>query len=770
MWIKNLRQRKLQTLLMFLIIMICTMLLAGALSILTSLEKPCKDFANDCNAVTAKIYPYTNDEDKIHTMGEQFSKLTNVESVIYLKSHYINENIFLNGKKVEVFANLTEYNDDIFGSSIYLEGDKERGKSLKANECILPVCLSNEFDIHVGDTVTVALSNQDVVLKVIGVYTDPYQTSTAYDSDILIAKLPSIESILSINIYGKDGVTGKQIEEAYRESNNGIFHGYFLSLEDRISNGLLVGRIIGAIFLAIGIIMLLVSGLMIYYMIKNAMIADAKSIAVLKTVGYTPNDIMGMYLKLYLLVVTLACLFGVIGSIFVSNTILTSIYENMGQLKTEFSLISGLLCYLVILCFILVLIVLIIKKTIKIKPVYALTGSDYGGVKKKKYYKGNSALQFSVFGIAYRSIMREKRNAISIIITCIVTIFSVNFIVISIDVANNMMENNDFWIGVDKADVMVNISDSENYNWVKRIVEKDDRTDYLLRSNYESRITMEWKKGMSSTIMSAFVYDDFAAAKLPVTQGRDPNTSKEIAISTFMANDLNKSIGDYIEIYLDEDTKVNLLITGFFQSYMQLGRTCRLTTSAYTENNIASHYNNLSVYLNNKKDITSFIQDMKKQLGGKGKVLKRTEQYSSIMNMIVVPQQKAIPPVAVLIILIAGVNIFSIVFMKNLKTHKINSIYKCIGYTTWHLIGSNLCYVAVIALLSVVITFPISLLTYAPIMKLCLSMFSFTEYPMQFYTTHLLIANAIVVAIFMLSTLASSKSLFKINARELVQE
>jgi ABC-type lipoprotein release transport system permease subunit len=40
------------------------------------------------------------------------------------------------------------------------------------------------------------------------------------------------------------------------------------------------------VFLAVGVFMLLVSGLMIYYMIKNAMIADAKPIAVYRTMGY----------------------------------------------------------------------------------------------------------------------------------------------------------------------------------------------------------------------------------------------------------------------------------------------------------------------------------------------------------------------------------------------------------------------------------------------------------------------------------------------------
>ncbi len=769
MWIKILRQRKLQTVLIFLIITICTMLLAGALSILTSLEKPSREFAKACHAMTAKIYPHTNDKDKILTMGDQFLSLPNVERVEYMHNHYVDESLFLKGKKVETFTNLTEYKDAVFGKALYLEGRKDLGNTLTEEECILPVCLSNEYAVHIGDTVMIKLADRDVTYRVAGIYTDTYQTSTAYDSDILVRKLPAKERI-TIAVYGKNAVTGREIEEKYRETYSGIFSGSFLALEDRINNGLIVGRIIGAVFLAVGVIMLLVSGLMIYYMIKNAMITDAKAIAVYRTMGYTQATIMAMYIKLYFVLITLACLIGNISSVFISDTILTSIYENMGRLKTEYSFLSGLICYLVITSFILLLIILIIRKSCRIKPVVSLSGNNYGGIKKKKHYKGNSSLQFSAFGIAYRTFMREKRSALSILITCIVTIFAVNFIVISLEVANGMNDNNDFWIGIDKSDVMVGVANRDDFDFVINTILQDERIDHTLSSNYDTRVAMKWKKGMSNTTMTAFVYDDFDQTALPVIEGRNPRSYEEIAISTKMAGELRKGVGDYIQIYLDDKTETDMLITGLFQTYMQFGSLCRLTTSTFSDNQINFSYNNVSVYLKDPKDTESFLQDMKNKLGGKGKVMKRTEMYSSIMNMIVVPQQRAIPPVAVLVVLIAGINIFSIVFLKNVKSYKINSIYKCIGYSSWHLIRANLIYVLVIALASILITLPISLCSYAPIMRLCLSAFNFTEYPMQYRASHLILANAVVLLVFILSTLASSKSLFKLNARALVQE
>jgi putative ABC transport system permease protein len=425
---------------------------------------------------------------------------------------------------------------------------------------------------------------------------------------------------------------------------------------------------------------------------------------------------------------------------------------------------------MIIASFVEIVIFIDIIKAKRVKPVLTLNGLNYGETKKKKQYRGNSTHQFSAAGIAYRKFVREKRSALNIIMTCIVTIYSINFIVISLDVANTMKENNDYWIGIDKSDVMINVTDPSDYESVKDIVDRDNRTDYCLNNDMDIALSLKWKKGMNNPQFYAFVYDDYQKANLPVVEGRDPDADNEIALSTTLASELHKSIGDYIEVYLDESKKADFLITSFFQSYEHLGSVCRLTASAFSKHHMKMNYKNISVYLKSSKDMDDFILDMKDRIGGKGNVIKRTDKCESIMDMIVKPQQKAIPPVAALIMIIAGLNIFCIVYLKNIQSHRINGIYKCIGYTTWHLVLTNLYYVGALAAVSVIITLPVSLVTYSPIMRLSLSMFNFRNYPMQINIGHLMIANMIVILIFIVSTLVSSRELFKVNTRDLVQE
>jgi len=771
MWMKNFRTRKSQTVMIFLVIMLCSTLLTGAVSILIALEKPFGAFSKECDAASAVLYTYAEDEPDIRALGEEFAALDVVDRVEYIKNYNINENVTVEGKKLVSFFRLTEYNDLVYDKVRYLEGDKGAANSLKEGECIIPACISTTYDVHIGDVVKIQFSSEEKSFVVRGVFAYPYSASTAYDCDILINKIPeSMDSKLTIYLYGQEGITGSDIESAYRGKYDGQMNGQMVTLEEMISNSLITGHILGAMFLSIGIIMLFVSVLIIHFMVRNAMIKDAKNIAIYKTIGYTSSDILKMYMKFYFVIVTAACLLGIIGSVFLSNIVLTTVYENIGQVAGTNVIMPGILCYLLTVGFVLFIIWVIVGGTQKVKPVVALTGMTSEGIKKKRTYKGNSKMQFSSFGIALRTLMRSKKSAIGIVITCIFTIFSINFGIISLDLANTMKDNNDYWLGVDKCDVSISVADNTQLKSVSEEVERDERVDYSINSSYNQLITLKWSKGMENTTMYALVYQDYTRNHLPVVEGRNPKTGNEIAIASKMAGDLNKEVGDYIEVFLGGTKKVDLLITGIYQTYYQMGKSCRLTTDVYTENDYDLQYNTISVYLMKGENINSFINDIKKEVGGKGDVIPRTEMFSSIMDMIVKPQKQAIPPVIILVLLLGSVNIFSIILLKNANAQKMNGIYKCIGYSTGHLIRANLYYVGMIATISMVIALPIVILVYPSIMKLSLSAFGFIEYPVNYIWSHIALVNIGVIIIFVISTLVSSRSLRRVSARDLVQE
>jgi putative ABC transport system permease protein len=771
MWLKNFRIRKLQTFVMVVTILLCGVLLGGAMSILSSLNKPFHELAKECDSAQALVYPYSTKDEDVFTLAKQLEKIDTVTTTVDVRQHYLTEEVSANGTKLKCFLTLREYNDKVFGKVRYVAGNDKITRQLKTNECAIPACVSNEYQINLGDQIKICTVSGDIYYTVKGIYADPYNASTAYDSSIIISKLPDkMTGNLQIYLYGDKNIRMSAIEETYQDTYHTQFPGQIHSVDDAISGSLLALKILGAMLIVIGGVMLIVSCLIINFMVRNAMLTDAKTIAVYKTMGYQTKDILGMYMMFYFVTSSLAIIVGLFFAKIFAAVQLKQLYQDIGMSPNVSMMMTGISCYLVIESVILLTVFCIVIKTRKVKPVYALRGMSNANSKRAIGHKDHYQGSFSAFGIAMRMILRNKKGMVGILVISIVTVIGINFGVISLDVANGMKDKNYYWLGIDKCNIMVTLSEDAKMADVEELLKNDTRIEKMIPCAYDSGVViLDWKKGMNQCVMYPFVYRDYSKVDLPVIKGRNPISGKEIAISGKMANDTGKTIGDYLDVSI-AGTKKNFLITGLYQTYYNMGSACRFTMEAYDGTNRTPKYDTLSIYLKSNTDQQKMIADMEKLLGGYGKVLPRTEQFSSIMDLIMKPQQNSIPPMVVLALIIGATDIFGIVLLKNTKDEKTNCIYKCIGYSSTHLIMANLIYVMSLALISIAVALPVTILMYPKIMTIALGMFGFIEYSVQYNIGHLVICNSAVFGIFIISTLLSSRSVWKVNVRDLVIE
>lgn len=771
MWSKLFRKRKSQTVMIFLVVLLCTTLLNGAMTILTSLNEPYDELKEECHPADLEVFIYSNEKSVVDSYKEKFQDMKEVEKIVETPYVYIEDEIYVGDKKIKAYMDLITYSSEIYKDIRLVEGSTDVEEAMDAGKCFIPACVKNEYHLNVGDVLDIQNPEGVISYEIAGVFAEPYSTSTAFDSAVLVKKLPSQikKTQYILKMYAQDGYTGDDIKAAYQKENTGIFPGFLSTVDGMIANGLIAVHIVSALFLAIGIIMLVVSGLIINFMVRHAMISDAKSIAVYKTIGYTTGTILQMYLMFYLVIAAAASVIGVFTSKILAGLVLNGLFVNLGQASEIHVFKTGIWCALGVIVFILLIVYSVIRKTKNVKPVYALNGLKTSNT-KKKHYHGKTNISFSPFGIAWRNIVRDKKGVIGILITVAVTIFSVNFGIISLDVAFSQKNNNDYWIGVDPSDVIVNVSDSQVYKEVEQIVKSDNGVDSYFNVVQNQRVLLDWDRIDVTPSISAFVYEDYDKVTLPLTEGRNPRNEKEIAIGTVVAREQGKEVGDYLTCYLDQDTKVNLLITGLFQTYYQMGDACRLCQSAYEKNNVELGCNMCSIYLKDGVEKDTFMDELSEKLGNRGEVIPRTEEHASIMNMIVNPQIQGIPPVIALAFIIGAMNIFCIVVLKNATNEKNNGIYKSIGYSTSDLMLSNLFYVGMIAVCAIAVAVPISIVTYPSIMKVALGMFGFRSYPMTVHVAHLILGNGCAFVLFLVSALLSSRSIRKIDVRDLVIE
>lgn len=770
MWLKNFRNKKMQTLLIGLILLLCALLLSTSLSILLSLDEPLGQLAEECNSAFAVIYPYAEeDEESVGEIAKRLEALKEVQKAVCVRKHYVSEKLTSKGKEIETFTYLTEYDEEIFEDIRCVEGNCKDFEKLNIGECVIPACISVENDLQIGDDFIIHAEGEDITYTVKGIYADVYSTSNAFSNYTLVKRLPQqLSSEMEIRLFVKGNVTEEQVLDRYEETYGNELEGQMNTKSNAIESTLLAVRILGGILLAIGAIMLLTCCLIVNFVLRSIMTSDAKTIAIYKTMGYDNHTIRGLYTKFYFVVTTVGIFSGILISRVVTNHILNDLFANIGEQANVHVEKIGIVIYGLILLLVLGTVYLVTSRMKKMKPVHALGSMSPTDTMKKKNYKGDYRGAFSSFGIALRMIMRDKKGTIGILIVAIVSVIGINFGLVSLDVALNMKENNDYWLGIDKCDVMITASGNVTAEEIEEKLEGDFNIEKTALCCMSGVLIVEREKNGKNAVVYPFVYEDFDEVDLSIVKGRNPQKKDEIALAGKVAETLHKDVGDYVSLKMGQSSK-SFLITGIYQTYYSMGESCRLIGEAYE--GVPFSYDTVSVYLKDNKDIPDEVERIEELIGGRGKVIPRTEQFASIMEMISKPQESAIPAVILMVVLIGSINIFCIIMLKNQKEVKINSIYKCLGYTSGHLMAANLWFVSLLALASILTAVPILLYLYPKILKLSLgAMFGLLEYRVTYNMPLILGGNIGIFVLFIISTLLSSGGIRKINVRDLVIE
>lgn len=768
MILKNFRNKKLQTLIIALMIVLSTMLVNGALSILLTVKEPIKELKNECQLPEATIILEEAPDALVNEMIKDFEAINGVNNVAPLKRYYSPEEKFLGDKQLDMMVFFSEYNRELLKDIRCIDGNINVDE-YQDNECAIPKCVANDQSIQVGDEITVKIANGEKKYKVAGTYADPESIAVAFSNNVYVKQVPELkpmETVLKIDV--KDGIDPYKVEAEYRKNHDGKLSGNFYTQEKRVSQQMIVTNILGGIILGIGIASFAVCLMIIAFVVRNAVMSDSKKIAIYKTYGYSYGDILRMYLSYYTGVCFLGAVAGAGLSLIFTNVVLEGVFNDMGAKVSVNPFMPGALTALVITLLTAVCVFLVLRKTKKIKPVFALRGSEPNT--KKNRYKGKTTTSFSPFGIALRTILRDKKGAVGILVASIAIVLLSNLGIVALEGANHMENENDFWLGIPSGGIVVEVNDSAQFEEIENYIKSDKNVEKTTAWIIEKPFMLPWKEGSESNVIYAGVYRDYEEAGLTTYEGRNPKTKDEIAISTKMAESLGLKVGDYMEGSIDGENDITFLVTGIFQTYYCLGEYCRLPAAAYIERDIPLEYEKLSVFEYDNSVLDQMIESFSNRFGDAVNVKLRTDTCKSIMTMISSPQKMAIPPVVALIMVIGGVSIFSIVLLKNMKSEKPNQIYKSIGFTTKDLFISNIWYVEIIGIIAMIIGVPTLLLSYKRIMMLALSMFGLKEYIIHINVWTLVIVNGLILISFAVASIISSFRLRKLNVRDLVIE
>ena len=174
----------------------------------------------ECDSAFAVIYPYEYDnEEEVQAIAKRLEKFEEVSKTVCVRKHYVSEKLTSGKKEIETFTNLTEYDREVFGKVRCVEGTRKDFENLKDWECVVPACICVENNLKLGDDLTVQMPGGDLTYTIKGIYSEIYSTSNAFDSYILVKKIPAqVTAEMGLRLYKKDNVTEEQILD-YFEHN-----------------------------------------------------------------------------------------------------------------------------------------------------------------------------------------------------------------------------------------------------------------------------------------------------------------------------------------------------------------------------------------------------------------------------------------------------------------------------------------------------------------------------------------------------------------------
>jgi len=608
-------------------IALAALLFSSGLAILQSVQEPFDKLFNKLNA-SHIVMLYGVNNQNTSEYKDWFAHQPETERVSEGSPYFLCIGPMLHKRnKIEVMIQLTEYNSDnsVQDKLMIIDGaDKE---SPEHGEIWLPKYLAKNYCIQIGDTIGIPGPAGLYQVIVSATIADPQYGSGMVNPTrawIAAGELPFFipvtqlsNTMLGIRLKNPDSTTSL-LERFNRQFN---YTGVNLTYSLFKSAYMGIYQIIGNLILVFSIMALLIALFMVRSSIIRAVYNDYKLTGVYKALGFTPKNIVSLYVIQYLLLSIVFVPVGLVGSWFIIKLLLGSISQKLGGFETVNSVQQSI--YFISLFVIAVLVVLTALagsfKASKINPVEALrTGAPVKRFSKLLMPKeiSKSILPLPVI-MGLRFLSANPRRSFSQGIIIMSTIF---IIIFSINISSsfeNLKYNKPAW-GFENGDIQLSRREAIviglNNEQLMEILLQEKTIDHVVPFSYTNLSILSNEDLPILEINGKAYADSLSYAGLLNLKGRHPQSANEISLCVGTASQITKKPGDSISVFI-EGQKINLLVTGIYQDVSNMGQGFRLHANAIKKLNPIYTPTVYSIKLKSITDVNEFKNFLLKKLG-----------------------------------------------------------------------------------------------------------------------------------------------------------
>jgi putative ABC transport system permease protein len=571
----------------------------------------------------------------------------------------------------------------------------------------IPTSMANAYNIAVGDTVIFKTGSSALDLKVSAIVVDvPYgapftnaarvwMNSTDYQNDF--QTLAGKDNYM-MGIHFDDYRTNSSYWDRYNSETNAPFLETKMEFESISSFYLIINQIIGFIMIFLGAVMMVIALITVGFTLSDAILANYKTIGILKSLGLTSGRTIGTYVIQYALLSIIAVIPGLAMSVFVSKFIInisvSSLRTGNGDVPME-GIGAAMLVGIVLFALVILFVVLYSKKARSIEPVQAIRYGMSETENTRLARRMNSPLAnrvgfarlpvAAVIGI--RNLIKNTKSSVLMLLltTMAASVLVLGYVVLTS--ITGIYQTAAKW-GYDNANIAAVIVNKTTFPRaeLQNVLEEDPRIKNVgWQGNITGVILPDNSTDVASQSTSLYLrvldgsYQDLGFETL---RGNNPELENEISIGVSVAKMFNKDMGDLIDLYI-EGEKRTFMISGIYQAISDLSVSGRITAQAVRSVN--PDYGDVNVAFINVND-PSQAGAIANQLNERFKdsasiVTQKTlldSVYAEAASIFVYPMAL----IGLLFILVTFIIIFSTCRISIRKESKTYGIYKSIGMTS----------------------------------------------------------------------------------------
>ncbi|RFB15438.1 ABC transporter permease [Bacillus sp. HNG] len=573
----------------------------------------------------------------------------------------------------------------------------EKLNTSSENDIYLPYSFKTNGGYELGDIFTITYQNMDYDYRIAGFL----ETTIMGTTNIGIMKFMLPESsyhTLTDNLDGqskgmiisavmKDKTQSSKVlsdfSKEFPQSIVGESTSYIWGLDIELVKNVstLTINIIATILVIFAAIIVLVSLIVIRFRISNSIEDGMTNIGTLKAIGYTSGQILSSIILQFSSIALIASTVGVALSYGLMPFIGGILSTLSGLVWVQsFDGIMNLISIFLVMLSVVIVTILSAFRVRKISPVAALRGGIQTHSFRKNHFPLDKAKGGLHFLLAIKSMLANaKQNMMILVIIIALTFASVFSMVLYYNIAS------------DKT-AFVNLFGSEPAN-VLIAVKPDIDTSELLRDieqmNHVRKVNIF--DLMTTKIDGQTVYTNITdrydrLENNIVYEGRQPKYENEISISWVVSDQINKGIGDTVEVEYGAETK-KYLVTGLSQSIGNLGQVAALTMEGMQQLQTDYQGTTLYAYLDgiSNKD---FIKRVEGQYGDNiADTLDIDENIETQTGMYTAAVYAVMVMVLAITVLVVVMILYLVIKTMIIKRKKEFGVMKAIGYTTIQLMN-----------------------------------------------------------------------------------